>query len=647
MNWKTILNHALGACLLVVAVEAGAASFEADTAAGFNDRAAKLQPGDELVLRNGVYSDWRLEIPCRGADSKPVVIRPQTPGGVLFRRATAIRITGDHVEVRGFHFEHCGGMVVNVLGQRNRLTECRFLWCGNPRSTFTHIVEIGGAAHDNRVDHCHFEGSKSMSVGLRINGPDKTGRRNRIDHNVFRDILPLSSNGQEAVQLGQGGQGKGGESHTLVEFNTFDNASGDPEFISNKSSRNVIRYNVAVNCNAALVLRGGDHCLVEGNVILLGGRGGIRIHGSDHLVINNLIADASQPGILMPAGGPGYETVERCLVAHNTVVNCKHGALAFSKTPECNLLPKSNRVLNNVFVGREGVLLDVIGSTDNEVKNNLFWPTKKAEVGFSGTGAVQADPLLVGLGAALRPQSGSPVTARALALAEVTRDRLGFPRPFGAAADLGADELSAEAGPRPQVELPPVPPARPPFDFDALKGEALFAIEPGKPMKGLVALDERGITIQDGRLTLSDTALWLAEEVPADFVAEWEYSPTALSARASVTFAAPGRKGGYTLGFGGARGTSPDGLVTLAKGSPDFIIADGHDTVLPNDKRPKLPDPKLWYRCRLVKRGGHIRLDFGRSPILIWDDTGRVGGPAFGPGALGLSQAGTGGWRNL
>lgn len=629
-----------GVLLGLAPARAPAASFEVGAEKDFNTRAAAVQPGDEIVFQDGVYADWKLSIPARGTAGRPIVIRPRTPGGVLFRRATEITLSGDHLELRGLHFEHCGAMAVNIQGQRNRVTDCRFLWCGNPRSTFSHILEIGDSAHDNRVDHCHFEGSKSMSVGLRIN-PDKAGQRNRVDHNVFRDIFPLSSNGQESVQLGQGKAD--GDAYTVVEYNLFDNASGDQEFISNKSSYNVLRYNVAVNTHASLTLRGGDHCRVEGNVLIKSGRNGIRIHGADHVVVNNLIVDCARPGIVMTPGEPRYEQVLRCLVAHNTIVNCKHGALAVQGSAGSDLLPTANRILNNLLTGREGLLLDLTGATNNEVAGNLFWPTQKATAGFMGSGAIRGDPLLAGENAALHPQAGSAAIDRALPLADVKLDRRGAPRPAGPAADIGADEAGSEKCE--EVALPAPPPARAPFDFEAAKGGLLFAMDAEAPMRGMVEGKAGRTQATKGMLALRDAEAWLAQELPSDFAAEWEYSPAALTARGAVRFAAPGRQGGYTLGFGGADGTAPDGVIMLAKGGA--VVADGHDTLLSHDKHPSLPNPKLWYTCRLLKRGGCLRLDFGRSPIVIWDDTGRVGGPALGGGALGFTQAGDGSWRKL
>ena len=642
-------RHVTMILLMVCAVPAPAAVYEAATAEEANARAPALKPGDELAVRDGTYADWRLEVPAAGAEGRPIIIRPASPGGVLFRRKTAINLKADWIELRGFHFEQCGpDTVVLIAGAGHcRVTDCRFDHCGNPRSTFGHIVEVGERAGDNRVDHCAWEGSKSMSLGLRIRSRETLGVRNRFDHNTFRDIFHLAWNGQEAIQLGQGAPDTDQlEAFTIVEYNLFDNASGDPELISNKSSRNIIRYNVAANCRAELVLRGGNDCLVEGNV-LVRNLGGIRAHGSRHTIINNLCASSERTGISLPLGGGNHTQADDCLIANNTVVNCRRMGLAFSPYGSNAVLPKGNRILANLFAGSAGTLLDLNGAADNKVAGNLFWATGGAKVGFQGEGAVAADPRLAGPEGAERPDAAGPAADAAMPMPEVTRDRLGRPRPGGKAPDIGAEEVNATAAPAEPVVLPPVPPPRTAVDPATLKGAPIHVFDPADPMRGLVRA--AGQPSGEGKaLRLTDAAVWLAEELPADFIAEWEYQAAAFGSRAFVTFAAPGRAGGYTLRFGGRLDNAPDGVISLSKGDPPDIVADGHDTVLPNRSKGAPPDPAaVWYKCRLIKRGGDLRLEVANTPVLVWTDSGRVGGTALGPGAFGIRQTGAGTWRNL
>lgn len=52
-------------CCAVAGVAQAGETVEVSAPAELNVRAAKLQPGDELVLRDGVYADAKLELPCK------------------------------------------------------------------------------------------------------------------------------------------------------------------------------------------------------------------------------------------------------------------------------------------------------------------------------------------------------------------------------------------------------------------------------------------------------------------------------------------------------------------------------------------------------------------------------------------------------
>ena len=624
------------------------ANVTVDSASDFNSRAARLCPGDELVVQDGVYSNWTLQLPCKGAHDRPIVVRPHTPGGVLFRRATSILITGAHIVVRGFRFEHCGpeSVVKFQDADRNRLTDCRFLHCGDPRRTFRFIVQVYDNSHHNRVDHCTFVGSKSMSLVLYSSEKtqEKLGTHNRFDHNLFRDIFALSRNGQEPIMVGRGGRSEKYDAFTIIEHNVLDNASGDSELFSNKSDRNTYRYNVAAYCKrAALSLRGGRDCLVEGN-ILVGSSEGVRIHGVRHRVINNLILDQERYGIMMPLGGRNHRQAEDCLVAHNTVVNSRVAALAFHEWGGYKLPPKGNRIVNNIFVGDRGALLPLKEplARGNTISNNLLWATGAAKIGFQGRSAILADPRL--LGAMFVPAKGAPGIDGALTLPEVTRDRRGLPRPVGNAADIGADEAQVGAV-QPLVTLPPIPLRRPPFDIDALKAQAVFAMDSREPPRGWAVGRTGTVRAHGPELRLTDSEVWLGEELPDSFVAEWQYRPAEFASKVAVRFAARDRSGGYVLRFGGIDGKLPNGIVTLSKGPEDVIVADGNDVVKPQRQRNTIPVPKDHYRCRLVKQGGRLRLEIHGTPVLLWHDTGVVQGSVPGAGAFGIKQTGSGAWQ--
>jgi len=651
---------------LVFALAATAEIYEVRTAEEFNRRAAELRPGDELVVANGVHADWPMELKGGGSKEKPVVVRPEKPGGVLFRRKSSMTISADHVVVRGFEFEHCYRPTIHIFkADHNRVTRCRFLWCGNPRWTFGRTVDVGWESSSNRIDHCYFEGSKSISTGQKVAAKqENTGTHNRWDHNTFRDIIRLYGNGQEAIQLGPGGTSSS-SAYATVEYNTFDNAGADGEVISNKSSGNTIRYNVLAYCKGRLVMRGGRDCLVEGNVSVRS-RGGIRVHDSGHTVINNLIVAPERTGIGVSGGTANYGAPRDCLIAHNTIINA--GKEAISITCDADSA-KGTRIVNNLLVAdgenprvrQNSVLVHATAALGDRVMNNLLWATGKARVGFEGKAAILADPLLGGADQAWAPSAGGPAVDRAVPLPGLDRDRFGCARPKGRGPDIGASEFDPAGMRAPQIELPEIPPQRAPFDANKLKGRPLIELRAADWAAASTTAQTGKLAPSGQILHLTDTELWLNRPLPADFVAEWEYRPAALESRARVTFAAAGREGGYTLDWGGARqdskrGARCDGVIALAKAGD--LIAEGHDVVMRYCAK-ETPKPGAWYRCRLIKHGELLRLEMFDTravdwqakdtvtPILIWRDRGHVGGPRLGAGAFGIRQRGSGAWRNL
>lgn len=593
----------------------------------FEARAAKVKPGEELVVRDGIYARWKLDLSLEGAPERPVVIRPQTPGGVVFRRDSRLTLRGRHWVFRGFRFEHCNAQtVLNLLGSDCRVTGCQFSHCGTPLSTFAHIVEIGMGSDRNQVDHCYFTGSKSMSLSQSIRAVDGVGKNNRFAHNLFRDIYRYWINGQENIQIGQNQRDPTGKARPecLVEYNTFDHAWGDGEIISSKSTGNVIRHNVAAHFRrSAFTLRGGDEARFEGNAMVSNGDG-VRVMGRRHSLTGNLILNQAGWGIYLETGsqdGQDMVATEGTLVTHNTIARCQAGSIgAMPVTTERPHPPRGNEFTHNILLGDASALSDPRLLPGSTARRNLLWiPGRSPQPAPVGSDAVVADPRLEGGGLSIRPAQDGP------------------------ARNIGAPALAAG--------LPPLPP-RPLLDLTLFKGDALYVQDPSR------ALDcWRGSgTADDGTLSLGDghsTAL----EVPLtdDFVLEWEYQPTAFAAVGSLCI------GDWRLTWGGVSGDGkPAGIIELRKG--DEVVADGSDALLPSQQfrykggmnfktdQRTAPGPKLWYHFGLLKRAGRLivlltgaKEEFGPLPVIVWEDRA----PAATAGALEIEQRGSGRWRGF
>src|SRR3712207_1245831 len=75
-----------------------------DGIAALNAAVRTAGPGDTLVLANGTYRDAEILLVGKGEPSRPIVVRAETPGGVVISGASVLRIAGVGIELQGFHF---------------------------------------------------------------------------------------------------------------------------------------------------------------------------------------------------------------------------------------------------------------------------------------------------------------------------------------------------------------------------------------------------------------------------------------------------------------------------------------------------------------------------------------------------------------
>ncbi|HAU38963.1 MAG TPA: hypothetical protein DCX07_14775 [Phycisphaerales bacterium] len=468
----------LFACLLLPGAAQAAAPLS-DVAA-INKALENAKPGDTILIKNGVYADARIAIPTSGEKDKPIILAAETPGKVTFTGRSRIVLGGKSLHLTGMVFhKNIGGTAVEFkAAQHCRLSHTAFNESGDTKSVFAHMVEVGEGSADNRIDHCYLAKSLSMSIGTR------TGAlRIQIDHNWFQDIVSRSSNGQEAVQLLAFNEIDAPE-HSLfatVEYNLFDGACGDEEILSVKSSGNLIRYNTFLghptHNKGGLNVRHGHNNRIDSNTFLRTDYG-VRVSGSGNVVINNYI-EGVRVGLRLAAGGTNgwaYLPCKDGVFANNTIVNAATGmdvALFFgmkdTKTGSSNLVniyPSGNRIYNNILTAADPnqLVCDRAESlaaelnvkrdaTANDYRNNIVFLTKDASEpirmpeGFGGF--TVADPKLGKGDGREKPQAGSPALGGGISVEQVKEDIRGRPR--GAKPDIGCEEVSSIAAPKPHT----------------------------------------------------------------------------------------------------------------------------------------------------------------------------------------------------
>jgi hypothetical protein len=311
---------------------------------------ASARPGDRIVVEPGAYGDAAISLAQGGgAPGRPVVI--DGSNAVTFSGATRLHVAAGHVVLRGFTFRDVGTEAVTITAPHVRITESNFVNCGDPKKPQAEcvIVRLGGT--NAEIDFNSFVGSHSMSIKIRAGGDNDRSQPTHafIHHNVFRDIVRQSSNGQEPIQIaGPNGSGTKAELHARIEHNLFYRAEGDREAVSIKTPGTTLRWNVFRDMDAAPNIRGSRNAIVAGNVLIR--TRPIRINGSDHRVESNtILCPGAGVGFVVSHGSPGYETAVNTVIRNNVVATKRAGILFGAQTQPLETMAHGNKIVGNMF----------------------------------------------------------------------------------------------------------------------------------------------------------------------------------------------------------------------------------------------------------------------------------------------------------
>lgn len=382
----------LSCSFLALTLTIFATEFPIADAVAFANAAKTVTAGDTLILQDGTWADARLKIHAQGTAEKPVTIKAQTPGKVVFTGDSRLSVGGAHIIVDGLWFQNPTGeeSIELRMDYAHVANDCRVTNCAvtnelpaSKSKTSTRFVSIYGSR--NRIDHCYIAGKTTEGTTLvvwlseEVQGQGK----HQIDHNHFGPRERLGKNGGETIRIGDSKTSMQ-TAACIVEHNLFEKCDGEGECISNKSCGNLYRNNVFNAVSGSLTLRHGNGCRVENNVFLGEGAnatGGIRIIGEDHIVtgnyLENLTGDEYRTAICFMLGIPnskanGYFQVKRAKVTNNTLVNCEHNVLiGMSGDKKASLPPLKTEISGNTIQTSKGEAFEIRCAVDGiSMKDN-------------------------------------------------------------------------------------------------------------------------------------------------------------------------------------------------------------------------------------------------------------------------------------
>ncbi len=439
--------------LVALCVTAGGEDFRVKNADDFHKRIKAAVPGDVIVLANGQWSDVELVADATGTPAALIRIEAEQPGKVIITGNSRLRIAGSHVVVSGLSFQNAWHKSALVEFRRDskraasdcRLTDCQIVDCNPPDPNISSkYVSIYGLR--NSVDQCRLQGKTNRGTTLVVWLGEGWGKH-FIRNNHFGPRPFLGTNEGETIRVGdsQTAHLSGG---CFIEGNLFEECNGETEIVSNKSCENIYRKNVFLRCSGTLTLRHGSRCRVLDNLFLgdkTPGSGGVRIIGSDHIVMRNyferLEGDNYRSALCVMNGIPdspanGYEPVERAFIAHNTFYDCKRSMLIGGDNDEKSQVPPSKLIIaNNAIVSRRGPLIDV-----REGVEHITWHANlvfgEGELGINEQQGVQrcSDPPLKKIGSRWTIFAGSPLVDTAYVFSEFAINE-----PPGWLPDVGCD----------------------------------------------------------------------------------------------------------------------------------------------------------------------------------------------------------------
>ncbi len=339
----------------------------------FDQAAANVVPGGEIVLANGTWTDVELVLKANGTAEQPITLRAESPGQVFITGQSNLSFSGEYIVVSGLVFKDgytptseviSFRTAVDELANHSRVTETVIDNFTNPERWDSDIwVAIYGK--NNRFDHNSLlnKGNRGVTLGVRMNTEDSRENDHVVEYNYFGPRQTLGSNGGETLRIGTSHYSRE-YSNTVIQNNYFDRTSGELEIISSKACGNQIRNNVFFESQGTLTMRHGHYTTVENNYFL-GNRvpntGGIRIINENQTVRNNylygLTGHRFRGALVIMNGVPNgpinrYDPVIDSVMDKNIVVDSDHIQLCAGSDEERSAVPTGSTMHDNIFMSQ-------------------------------------------------------------------------------------------------------------------------------------------------------------------------------------------------------------------------------------------------------------------------------------------------------
>ncbi|MEP1032634.1 chondroitinase-B domain-containing protein [Ekhidna sp.] len=305
---------------------------------------ANAQPGAEIIMANGEWTDIQIRFAGTGTDEEPITLRAETPGQVIIQGQSNLKLGGEYLVVDGLYFTNGASPSESVIqffiNDDTLANNCRVtnfvIKNFNKSQRNKQDLWVLFKGRNNQLDHSYLAGKSNRGPTIRVNlqGNESIKNYHKINNNHFGFRPPKGGPSAETIQIGSSYTSMT-PSYTLVADNLFNRCNGEVEIISSKSNFNEFRNNVFYKSEGSLVTRHGNYCIIDGNYFI-GDEdsphvGGVRLIGTGHWMTNNYFYNLSGEIFRAPLAvmnGIPRSSINRYIqvtdvnVAYNTFVNC-------------------------------------------------------------------------------------------------------------------------------------------------------------------------------------------------------------------------------------------------------------------------------------------------------------------------------------
>ncbi|MFL9484580.1 polysaccharide lyase 6 family protein [Chitinophagaceae bacterium LWZ2-11] len=373
---------------------------------GLNAAIKNSVAGDTILLAKGEWKNLAIVFQANGTKDKPIVLSAESPIETTLTGNSYIKFAGNYLTVNGLHFTNgyaeAGAVVEFRKDDKIIANQCRFTNCvidnySKPERFANDSWIIFWGQH-NRMDHCTIGDKLNGGTTLIVNLDDERSQQNyhSVDSNHFFMHSVLGSNGGETIRIGVSRYSLTA-SNTIVAHNYFEKCSGEVEIISVKSCYNKIYQNTFFECEGSIVLRHGNHNVVDGNLFICNNKaftGGIRVINPNHTITNNLILNATgvrfRASLSVMNGVPNsqlnrYFQVTDANISNNSFINCASLEFGAGKDNERTAAPKNITFAKNFILTPSTKLYDDFNNDGglNIVDNAAKFAGKVLPKGFT------------------------------------------------------------------------------------------------------------------------------------------------------------------------------------------------------------------------------------------------------------------------